>query len=88
VSSPALLNHDDTIRLSDLRDAASREHVTTLTDLMTRRTGLVWTETCGREGAQQAAGVVADILGWDEQQKTRQVEDYLAYLDRYHFRPE
>lgn len=88
VASPALLNHDDTIRLSDLRDAASREHVTTLTDLMTRRTGLVWTETCGREGAQQAAGVVADILGWDEQQKTRQVEDYLAYLDRYHFRPE
>jgi glycerol-3-phosphate dehydrogenase len=86
-TSPALLNHYDAVRLTDLRDAASREHVTSLTDLMTRRTGLVWTETCGREGAQQAAGVVADILGWDEQQKSRQVADYLAYLDRYHFRP-
>ena len=86
-TSPALLNHYDAVRLTDLRDAASREHVTSLTDLMTRRTGLVWTETCGREGAQQAAGVVADILGWDEQQKSRQVADYLGYLDRYHFRP-
>ena len=86
-NSPALLNHYDGIRMADLRDAASKEHVTSLTDLMARRTGLVWTETCAREGAQAAAGEVADVLGWDEQRCNKEVEGYLAYLDRFHFKP-
>ena len=84
-SSPALLNHYDGIRLSDLRHAAEHEQVTSLTDLLARRTGLVWTETCAREGAQRAAQEVADILHWDEARVNREVAGYLAYLDHAHW---
>ena len=83
-SSPALLNHYDGIRLADLERAAREEQVSSLTDLMSRRTGLVWTETCAREGALQAAQTVAGVLGWDSARVEQEVQQYLAYLDNYH----
>ena len=86
-SSPALLNHYDGITLADLRHAAQHEQVTGLRDLLARRTGIVWTETCGREGARMAAETVADILGWDEARIEAEVADYAAYVDRTHRRP-
>jgi glycerol-3-phosphate dehydrogenase len=85
--SPSLLNHYDGVRLADLRRAAETEDVACLTDLLARRTGLVWTETGAREGAQRAAEEVADVLGWDEGRKEREVQAYLAYLDHAHWRP-
>jgi glycerol-3-phosphate dehydrogenase len=86
-SSPALLNHYDGISLADLRHAAQHEQVNNLRDLLARRTGIVWTESRGREGARQAAETVADILGWDEARIEREVADYTAYVDHTHRPP-
>ena len=81
-SSPALLNHYDAIRLADLEHVARHEQVTSLTDVLARRTGLVWTETGAREGASQAAETVASVLGWDSKRIDREVAEYLEYLAR------
>ena len=81
-SSPALLNHYDAIRLADLEHVARHEQVTSLTDVLARRTGLVWTETGAREGASQAAETIASVLGWDSKRIDREVAEYLEYLAR------
>ena len=83
-SSPALQNDDDRVRIADLRDAAEHEQVTTLIDLLARRTGVVWTERQGREAARAAADAVADLLGWDEARVEREVGGYQAYLAHTH----
>ena len=82
--SPALQNDDDRVRIADLRDAAEHEQVTSLIDLLARRTGVVWTERQGREAARAAAEAVADLLGWDEARVEREVEGYQAYLAHTH----
>lgn len=86
-SSPSVLNDDDGVRVADLRRSAEREQVCSLTDLLARRSGLVWTETNAREAARSAAESVADLLGWDGPRVEREVADYLAYLQRQHRRP-
>ena len=83
-ASPALQNDDDRVRIADLRDAAEHEQVTSLVDLLARRTGVVWTERQGREAARTAADAVADLLGWDEARVEREVEAYQAYLAHTH----
>ena len=80
-ASPALLNHDDTITIADLRHCAQHEQVRTLTDLLARRTGLAWTSSRAREGARVAADSVADLLAWDQQRVDKEVNDYLHYVD-------
>ena len=82
--SPALQNDDDRVRIADLRDAAEHEQVTSLIDLLARRTGVVWTERQGREAARAAAEAVADLLGWDEARVEREVGGYQAYLAHTH----
>ena len=82
--SPALQNDDDRVCIADLRDAAEHEQVTSLIDLLARRTGVVWAERQGRETAHAAAEAVADLLGWDEARVEREVEGYQAYLAHTH----
>jgi glycerol-3-phosphate dehydrogenase len=60
--SPPLPDHNQDIKMSDLRIAAQYEHPETLTDLMFRRTGAGWTATMGSEAAERAAATVADIM--------------------------
>ncbi len=86
-SSPALLNHYADITLADLRHAAEHEQTATLVDLLCRRTGVGWTETMAREGAQKAAETVADIMCWDEARIEAEVAAFHAHLDHFHRRP-
>ena len=83
-ATPALQNDDDRVRIADLRDAAGNEQVSSLIDLLARRTGVVWTERQGRDAAHAAAQAVADLLGWDEARVEREVEGYRAYLAHTH----
>ena len=83
-TSPALLNNYDAVRLADIERVAREEHVTSLIDVLTRRTGLVWTESGAREGAQRAAQTLAEVLDWDSARVDREVADYLDYLHHYH----
>lgn len=83
-NSPPLLDDDTTVKLADLRHAASHEHATNLVDLLFRRTGAGWTETMAAAAASRAAEAVADLLGWDKARIEREVADYRAYLARNH----
>lgn len=83
-TSPAVVNHDSTIRMEDVRHAARVEQPRTLADIMFRRVGLGWSETMGREGAQHVAEAVSDILDWDEGRIEKEVDDYLRLLERQH----
>ena len=83
-TSPALLNHWDGAKISDLHHAARNEQPVTLVDLLFRRVGAGWTETMAREGARRAAQEVAPILGWDEARVAKEVADYLGHILRLH----
>ena len=83
-NSPALLEHFTDVKLSDLCHAAEHELPVTLVDLLFRRVGAGWTETMAAEAAQKAAESVAEIMGWDDERTTREVEGYLAHLAHYH----
>ncbi|MCA8966744.1 MAG: FAD-dependent oxidoreductase [Planctomycetes bacterium] len=86
-SSPAVLNDYDGVRVADLRRFAESEQVCSLTDLLARRAGLVWTTSNAREAARSAAEAVADVLGWDAARIDAEVAGYHEYLDRQHGRP-
>jgi len=81
-NSPPLLDHFTEIKLSDLVHAARHEHALTLTDLLHRRTGAVWTRTNAIEAARKAADAVADIMGWDAARVEREVADYVTTARR------
>ena len=59
-TSPSVLNHYDAVRSKDIERVAREEHVTSLIDVLTRRTGLVWTESSAREGALGAAQALGE----------------------------
>ena len=86
--SPSVLNHYDAVRSADIERVAREEHVTSLIDVLTRRTGLVWTESSAREGALGAAQTIAGVLGWNASRIEREVDEYLRYLDQNHGVPE
>ncbi len=83
-NSPRLLDHNSSIKLSDLHHAAEQEHPVTLVDLLFRRTSAGWTETMGGEAAGKAAETVADTMGWDAERVGQEVANYQAFLEKAH----
>jgi glycerol-3-phosphate dehydrogenase len=83
-TSPPLLNHDDTVRLADVRHAAEHEHAETLADVLFRRTGAGWSETMAREGAQIAAQILGEQRGWTPQRIEREVQHYVNRIAQLH----
>jgi glycerol-3-phosphate dehydrogenase len=83
-ASPPLLNHDDTVRLADVRHAAEHEHAETLADILFRRTGAGWSETMAREGAQIAAQILGEQRGWSPQRIEREVRHYVDRIGHLH----
>ena len=83
-NSPRLLDHNPSIKLSDLHHAAEQEHPVTLVDLLFRRTNAGWTETMGGEAAGKAAETVADTMAWDAERGDQEVANYQAFLERVH----
>jgi glycerol-3-phosphate dehydrogenase len=83
-NSPPLLADDTTVKLADLRYAATHEHATNLVDLLFRRTGVGWNGGMAAGGAETAARTVADLLGWDEARIAAEVAGYRAHLATQH----
>jgi glycerol-3-phosphate dehydrogenase len=81
--SPALLDHDPALTLAELRARAKTEQVTSLIDLLARRTRAGWSETMGFEAAELAAETVADILGWDAARQQAEANAYRAKLAHF-----
>lgn len=86
-NSPPLLMDDTAVKLADLRFAAEREQVTSLTDLLFRRTGVGWNRGNAIEGAERAAETVAETLGWNPERVAAEVAGYREYLRRQHAIP-
>ena len=82
-SSSALLDHDPAPTLAELRARAENEQVTSLVDLLARRTRAGWSETMGYEAAERAAETVGDILGWDAARQQTEADAYRAKLARF-----
>ncbi len=87
-NSPPLTDDNTSIKLSDLKFAAQREHVTNLTDLLFRRVAVGWTEGMGYDAAEKAAAAVAGELNWDHERVRREVENYRTQIEHfYNVRP-
>ena len=80
-SSP-LLDDDAVIKLADLVHSARSEHVVTLDDLLSRRTGVVWSAGQAIAEAATAAAAVTATLGWDEQRAAAEAQSYVERTRR------
>jgi glycerol-3-phosphate dehydrogenase len=66
----------------ELRYGATHEGALHLDDLLARRTRMsIDTPDRGVEAAQLAAGLVADVLGWDDADVRAEVDGYVARVD-------
>lgn len=81
--SPALLEHDPALTLAELRQRAASEQVTSLVDLLARRTRAGWSESMGFEAAELAAQTVGGVLGWGSERQDQEAAAYRAKLARF-----
>jgi glycerol-3-phosphate dehydrogenase len=81
-NSPPLLEDFTSVKLSDLKEAALKEHPANLIDLMFRRVGAGWTATMGYAAAETAARAVAAEMGWDQSRVDQEVRQYREFLVR------
>jgi glycerol-3-phosphate dehydrogenase len=74
------------IKESHVSYATDHEMPETLIDLMFRRLGLGWTSTLGIEVAEKVALLASDSLGWDEERRSLEIDNYKNYLDKIYRR--
>ena len=70
-------------RVVEIEHAVRHEMARTLEDVVFRRTGLGTIGHPGREALLRCAAIMADHLGWDEDEQARQIA---AVEDRYRYR--
>ncbi len=85
-SPPILPDHPD-IRMSDIELAATKEHGKSLSDILVRRTGLAWRRDLTEAEVFQVAEIVGPHLGWSEEDRTGQVDDYMRFQNTMFRRP-
>ena len=71
---------------AEVRYAVESEMAMTVTDFFTRRATLFfWTQDGGLEAVNNVAFEMANLLGWNENQRYRQVEDYRKWVAENRF---
>ena len=65
----------------EVRYVAKMEAVSTLADIMMRRTGISWAACRGLCCAEAVAGIAAEVLGWDAAERARQLAAFREELD-------
>ena len=63
--------------------AVRREHASTLSDIMLRRTGIAWASCRGLCCHRRVAGLAAPLLGWDESAREAQVAAFERDLAKH-----
>jgi len=67
--------------MAEALHAVQHEMALTLSDVLTRRTHVIYeTQTGGQDRARAVAEVMAPRLGWDAAEIERQVADYVAQV--------
>ena len=79
-NSPQLLHQYPEIKQSHVAFAAEHELPQSLIDIMFRRVGAGWTPTLGVEGVEAAAVIAGKILGWDDERRNQEIDNYLDFL--------
>ena len=73
---------------AEVRYAVESEMAMSVTDFFTRRATLFfWTRDGGLDTANTVALEMANLLGWNENQRDRQVEDYRKWVAENRFEP-
>ena len=78
-----LVSHWPDAQAEDLLEAAAHEYRESIADLC-RRTGLLWTETMGREVAAEAASIAGLAPGWNIARQREETVRYQHYIEHVH----
>ena len=60
------------------------EQTVSLADIMIRRTGLGWAADRGEATADKVATLMAELKGWDEQRKEKEIQSFHQYIKEMH----
>ena len=60
------------------------EQTVSLADIMIRRTGLGWADDRGEATADKVATLMAELKGWDEQRKEKEIQSFYQYIKEMH----
>ncbi|GAA1456305.1 glycerol-3-phosphate dehydrogenase/oxidase [Williamsia maris] len=67
---------------AEIRYAVTHEGALHLVDILARRTRVsIETRDRGKSAASDVADIVAGVLGWNDEQRTREIENYSARVD-------
>lgn len=80
-NSPAFLEDEPEVRVVDLENSVKEEYAKTLTDVLLRRTGLLWRRKLTSSEAQNAAEIVGPLLHWSDEERRTQVEQFMAFQE-------
>ncbi len=83
-NSPPLTEADPSVRLAHLVDVAREEMLVHLTDILLRRTGLLWTGTLTEANVSIAADTIGETMGWSEAEKRNEVAHCLSQLETHY----
>lgn len=70
--------------LAELQHAARNEHVTSLPDLLLRRSNIGFSDRLSEDDVRQIANGVATEMHWDDRRVEQEVADYKIYMKRHH----
>ncbi len=74
--------HDSLLTPAEVRYNVRHEMATTLQDVLERRTRLLlWDLECGLSVAERVSATLAELLGWDEVRRQREVEEYADLVE-------
>ncbi|MGI9356445.1 MAG: FAD-dependent oxidoreductase [Rhizobiaceae bacterium] len=78
-NSPAFLADQPDIRVADIELAATREHGTSLADILLRRTGLAWRRNLTEAEVKRAAEIIGPHLNWSQPEADVQIADFMRF---------
>ena len=78
-NSPPFLADEPEVRVADLENSVRREFAKTLTDVLLRRTSLAWRRKLTVSEARKAAQIVGPLLHWSDEDRRRQVDQFMAF---------
>ncbi len=75
--------HDSTLTPAEVEYNVKHEMALTLQDVLERRTRLLlWDLRCGAQVADKVAGTLAELLGWDDIRRERELGEYKTLVER------
>ena len=81
-TSPTSVDMKDSENL--IKKIILEEQTVSLADIMIRRTGLGWAADLGEATADKVATLMAELKGWDEQRKIKEIQSFHQHIKEMH----